>query len=348
MTARDRVQPTLMFVHNGLSSFVRMDLACLRDVFNVEECYLHKPFVNPFRVWGQVKRTDLVFGWFASWHTFLPVLAAKLLGKRSLIVTGGYDVANLPEAGYGHQRGGLKSSFSSWILRNADCILPFSQYSADEIVKNAHVAAKKQQVSYLGIQDQFGSTPQKAGEPIVLTVGNVDKGNLFRKGHEPFVRAAALHPGIRFVLAGRWKDNAIKHLKKIASPNVTFTGWISENELLDLYKKAVIYVQVSLHEGFGMSVAEAMLAGCVPVVTRRGSLPEVVGNDGVYVASNSPEDVAGAIGKVLALGADRRREIGCLCRHRILDMFPVSKRSQQLRRLVFEIIENGHSVLSQR
>ena len=43
-----------------------------------------------------------------------------------------------------------------------------------------------------------------------------------------------------------------------------------ESELTTLYAEDSVYVQPSLHEGFGLSVAEAMSAGCVPVVTSAG------------------------------------------------------------------------------
>ena len=55
-----------------------------------------------------------------------------------------------------------------------------------------------------------------------------------------------------------------------APPNVTLTGWVEEDELDALYRRAAVYVQASRHEGFGLSVAEAMLAGDIPVVTARG------------------------------------------------------------------------------
>ncbi len=106
----------------------------------------------------------------------------------------------------------------------------------------------------------------------MLTVGNVDRPNLQRKGLEPFVRAAALLPGRRFVVVGAWLDDAIEQLRAIAPPNVTFTGRLSDAQVQDQLRRAAVYVQASLHEGFGMSLAEAMAAGCVPVVTRAGPM----------------------------------------------------------------------------
>src|SRR5437867_6847296 len=95
----------ILFVHNALTEFVRLDLQELRMRFEVTE-YLEKSrFVNPATLWQQVKNHDLVFGWFASWHTFLPMQFAKMLGKPSVLVIGGYDVANMPGIGYVHQRG---------------------------------------------------------------------------------------------------------------------------------------------------------------------------------------------------------------------------------------------------
>src|SRR5680860_1338358 len=71
-----------------------------------------------------------------------------------------------------------------------------------------------------------------------------------------------------------------------------FTGWISDEDLEELYRRASVYVQASRHEGFGLAVAEAMLAGCVPVVMNVTAMPEVVDGAGVLISSQEPATVA--------------------------------------------------------
>src|SRR5829696_375855 len=100
--------PQILFVHNDQASFVQTDLRLLRERYAVTDLYLPSRRFNPAAILAAVARHDLVVGWFASWHTCLPVLCARLLGKPSLLVVGGYDLANMPAIGYGHQRGGLK------------------------------------------------------------------------------------------------------------------------------------------------------------------------------------------------------------------------------------------------
>jgi glycosyltransferase involved in cell wall biosynthesis len=102
---------------------------------------------------------------------------------------------------------------------------------------------------------------------MALSVGVVDRVNLERKGHRPFVGSARHLPDVEFVLAGKWSDDAIAQLRTEAGPNVTFTGYLDDEALDDYFVRAAVYVQPSQHEGFGLSVAEAMLARCVPVVT---------------------------------------------------------------------------------
>src|SRR5215204_3910830 len=118
-------------------------------------------------------------------------------------------------------------------------------------MKNAEVRADQISALYHGVPDRIGSLPPATRERIVLTVGNVNHSNLQRKGHEPFVRAAALLPDVRFVLVGDWQDDAIEHLRSIATGNVSFTGRVAGETLLNHYRNASVYVQASLHEGFG-------------------------------------------------------------------------------------------------
>ena len=86
-----------------------------------------------------------------------------------------------------------------------------------------------------------------------------------------------------------------------------------------------------------MSVAEAMLAGCVPVTTGAGSLPEVTGECGVLLASTEAPDVAAAIQAGLTYTDEARLSI----RTRILNEFPMKNRREHLEQLI-EPLMNGH------
>jgi len=259
---------------------------------------------------------------------------AKLQKKPSLLVIGGYDLANLPEIGYGNQRGGLKKWVSRWSIHLATTLVTNSYYSQTEAEKNIGIQKDRVQVVYHGVADPFGELP-KHKENLVLTVGNVDKANLKRKGHELFVRTAALMPDTPFVLVGAWKDSSIDFLRSLAAPNVLFTGRVSDEELLDYYQRAAIYMQLSQHEGFGMSVAEAMLAGCIPIITQAGSLPEVVGDTGFYVEDLRPESIRKTIENALRAPANQQKVV----RQRILDLFTLEQRHQAFEKLIMKLAE---------
>jgi glycosyltransferase involved in cell wall biosynthesis len=182
-----------------------------------------------------------------------------------------------------------------------------------------------------GVPDPFGTLPEKPAEAPVLTVGNVDRPNLERKGLRAFATAAPELPDVEFVVAGRFVDDAAEELRAQAPANLRLTGWVEEDELLDLYRRAAVYVQASRHEGFGVSVAEAMLAGCVPVVTRAGALPEVVGDVGVQVdVPAAPMAIAAAIREAM----ERGPEVGAAARERALREFSLDARAAALHDLV--------------
>jgi glycosyltransferase involved in cell wall biosynthesis len=328
-------RPTILFIHNALTEFVRLDLEALREFAEVTERFEHSRFINPVSLWRDVQGHDLVFGWFASWHTFVPVQFARVLGKPSVLIVGGYDVANLPEIGYGHQRGGLKKWASRRTMRLATRLVTNSDYSRAEIARNLGLTNGGVTRVFHGVPDRIGLLPLPK-KPIALTVGNIDRTNLQRKGHEPFVRAAASLPNVKFVLVGDWKDDAVKYLQRIATSNVEFTGRISDEALLNYYRRASIYVQPSLHEGFGMSVAEAMLAGCLPVTTNAGALPEVTGDCGIRISQPDAKLIAEAVQAALAAPEVLR----AAARARILQKFPMANRSAQLLQVVEQLVSD--------
>lgn len=327
----------VLFVHNAQERFVHQDLALLSQRYDVSDWYSPQRKLNPTRLYRRVRECDLVFGWFASWHTLFPVLFSRLLGKPSLLVIGGYDVAAMPEIGYGHQQGGPTKWLSRLVMRLATRLVTFSCYAQTEAEINAGLPKERVPVVYLGVRDELGSLPRAPRAQLALTVGNVDRMNLRRKGHEAFVRAAGHLPGTEFVLVGTWKDSAIEYLRSISTPNVTFTGWVDDATLLSYYCRARTYVQVSAHEGFGMSLAEAMLAGCIPVVTRAGALPEVAGPCGIYVPTQEPTLVATAIQEASSLSEETRTRV----RQRVLDSFSVAERQAGLQQLISDLMSDS-------
>jgi len=322
---------SILFIHSGKESFVELDCAMLSITFDVQDFYAARKFpANFLQYWHGTKKADVVFCWFASWNSFWALLFARLFRKGSILVIGGYDLANLPEANYGHQRSGAMKWISRLTMKLATRLFTNSYYSQNEAEQNACVSKQRVSVIYHGVPDPFGAMPTTQRERMALTVGKVDWPNLKRKGLEPFVRASVYLPDVKFILVGVWADDSIEYLRSIANANVVFTGCVSDEELNNFYRQASVYVQASLHEGFGLSVAEAMLAGCIPVTTRVGSLPEVVGESGFYSETTDPSDLAKAIEMAL-ISSDSFR---VRARERILNNFNMEKRRKLLKEII--------------
>ena len=69
------------------------------------------------------------------------------------------------------------------------------------------------------------------------------------------------------------------------------------------YRHAAAYVCPSLYEGFGLPCVEAMGFGCPVVCSDRGSLPEVVGQAGIYFDPTAVASITVAIERVADDGA---------------------------------------------
>jgi glycosyltransferase involved in cell wall biosynthesis len=315
----------LLLVHNHLARFVKTDIDLLGEAFVVEELHVRSPLSpSPWQIIHSVAQSRLVVCWFASWHALVPFCIARVLRKPTLVIVGGYDVADLPRIAYGHQRGGFRQLIARAVMQLSSVVIAISRFGASEARRNAGVSGRKLRVVHLCVAStEEGAKAEK--DRLVLTVGNLSRSNLERKGLRLFAEASRLVPDATFVAVGRKVDDTADVLVRIGGPNLQIIDFVPDAELRALYRRAGVYVQASAHEGFGLAVAEAMNAGCVPVVTRAGALPEVAGDAGVYVDSNR-ESLATGIREALAATPDRRDN----ARLRIHNYFSTHRRRQRL------------------
>jgi glycosyltransferase involved in cell wall biosynthesis len=101
---------------------------------------------------------------------------------------------------------------------------------------------------------------------------------------------------------------------------VTFTGRVTDEELVRQYARAQVSVVPSVYEGFGLPAGEAMACGVPVISTTGGALPEVVGDAGILVPPSSPGALSHAISDLLA-HPERARELGEFGLQRVRQQF---------------------------
>jgi glycosyltransferase involved in cell wall biosynthesis len=200
-------------------------------------------------------------------------------------------VANVPNINYGAMRGKSRAILGKWLLSRAHSVIAVSKSNKQEIIENGNVAPKKISLIYNAIPETI-ITHIIEKKNQVITVGEINEETYLRKGLDRFIEIAKKMPTTQFIHIGKWTDKhgrvsskMIENIKSISPLNICYLGFVDKKELEKYYEVSKIYLQLSRHEAFGVSVVEAMTYGCIPIVTNVFALPEVVGKCG-YIIQN--------------------------------------------------------------
>jgi len=205
-----------------------------------------------------------------------------------------------------------RKNFPKW-AKNASRIATVSEYSKQEIHKLYKISLDKIDVVYNGSNEKYKpiSTEEKQktkqtytdGSEYFVFVGsmhprkNID--NLF-KGFDEFKRQD--QSNIKLVIVGSryyWNDaiknayNNLRHKKE-----VVFLGHVPIKELVNILGSALALTYVSLYEGFGIPLLEAMHCETAIITSNTTSMPEIAQDAALFVNPKSVSEIADAMMKI--------------------------------------------------
>jgi glycosyltransferase involved in cell wall biosynthesis len=143
-------------------------------------------------------------------------------------------------------------------------------------------------VAYSGVSPEF--TPAARERTYLLHLASDDP----RDNSEVVIDACAAYgdDAPSLVIAGPIHKlrPALEARAERLGVKADWRGFQTGEQLVELYRGAIAYVDPSLYEGFGLQAAEALACATPVVASNRTSLPEVVGDGGILV---DPRDIQG-------------------------------------------------------
>jgi len=142
---------------------------------------------------------------------------------------------------------------------------------------------------------------------------------------------------------------------QINNPLVNYRGYVPEDEVIDNYQNAKVYLfPIQWEEAFGLVMIESMACGTPVVAFARGSVPEIV-VDGVtgFIVNPSDDDIRGdwiikktgmeglcrAVERIYNLSKDDYRKMRQACRKHVEEHFTVEKMVDNYEKVYREIID---------
>ena len=211
-----------------------------------------------------------------SYHAFPALYAAQAKDRNKLIFTPHFH-------GRGHSflRNLFHVPYKFWgksIFTRADKIVCVSNYEKGLIVNNFKVDEEKIVVIPNGVNfEEFrGLKRTKKGYRSLLCVSRLEK----YKGIQYLIEVLPLLDSdvvLEVVGKGSYKESLVKLAKKLnVTQRIKFFQELPRSELLQRYTGADVFVLLSKHEAYGLSVAEALCAEAPCIVANTSALAEWV------------------------------------------------------------------------
>lgn len=335
----------LLSVFESPSSFVKRDEEILSSHFEVigirvwgkNKVLLPVTWLLAFvkLIWQSVS-AKLILVQGGGYHSLLASIVGRITRTPVLIIVIGTDAIKMPEIRYGHFRNKPLAWCTKLSYRTATALLPVHKTLIEYDYTFEDVSFKKQGVKAFvpnistpifevnnGFDFDFwsfSSANRRKANSFLTVAANVETSKRFLvKGIDLFLKMAEQFPDFKFTMVGTLLPGYQ------LPPNVRLLRNQTAEQLAQLYAEHAFYVQLSRSEGFPNSLCEAMLCGCIPIVSAVGGQPDIVGDHGVIIERNEPDLMRRKF--ELAISSELTPE---QVRSRIIDNYPISKRKEEL------------------
>jgi glycosyltransferase involved in cell wall biosynthesis len=264
---------------------------------------------------------DLDIFYFPSVYTFFPIKTSA----RVIVTIHDTTAERYPQLIFPNWRSRLFWKLKVQLaVRRADLIATVSHASRREIMREFGVSEDMVRVVPDAVGGEFYPIPDKseikdtlakygvnADERFILYVGGISPHKNLQTlvdAHASLIQSADMRD-VKLVLVGDYQQDVFyscyadlcERINALnASDNVTFTGFVHDADLVQLYNGANTVVMPSFDEGFGLPALEAMACGTPVVASNAGALPEVVGDAGLLFNPHCPEKLRECLARLLS------------------------------------------------
>ncbi|MCO5948248.1 glycosyltransferase family 4 protein [Mucilaginibacter flavidus] len=186
------------------------------------------------------------------------------------------------------------------LVKRAKKIFTVSEFSKSEIISYFSINpdsvfvvnnAVSKTISPNDTSDRWELNDKK----YILAVSSINPRKNFKTIIEAFNK---IDSDMHLVVAGEANKafNKVDYINEaVKNKKILFLGYVSDEELGFLYKNAFVFVYVSLYEGFGIPMLEAMSCGCPVIAANNTSMIEIGRNAALFVDALDPEQLRKSI-----------------------------------------------------
>jgi glycosyltransferase involved in cell wall biosynthesis len=181
------------------------------------------------------------------------------------------------------------------LFRRCAHVVCVSNFTRDEFLDWSKIDAGKVTTVYNGVEpQQFAQRgPLPLPFPYVLYPGNQRGYKNLRRLLQAYARTQLPADGVRLVLTGAPEPNLRATTMALRiEESVHFAGTVDRATMIGLFAHATAVAFVSLYEGFGLPLLEAMAAGVPVLASRAAALPEIAGDAALLVDPTRIDEIS--------------------------------------------------------